>query len=1028
LTVAYDSSEVHDGFDPAKHYRRILRRDAADSYLTGQDENESASIHLHQVENIGKALLADGSVIEGAGIIVDADTGGTTVSAGKIAAFGLVREPAEASFTVPTTGELYVGIWIETSILDEDDDAALIFNPPGTSFPASGSAMSPRERELPTWGKSTDIHADTATVTWRFVPVYRIVDGVVVYDQAARDPWDDDLERYDREAHGSYSVSGFVVSALGKTGTDQIFSISAGTVNAWGRKIDWSADRRMAVTEDPPERAITGEYKTFADGGSGTAVLTVKYGPVTSVDRVEGIKSKTVTLTKGVAGSADALPDSSIQSITEVKQGGTTYTVTTDYLLDDDTVDWSPGGSEPSPGTTYDVTYRYYTTVAPDSHTDDTITVSGFVTGTQVALDYHGKVRRIDVIAVDRNGDLSYYKGGNNPLTPAAPDVPDDLLALAEIDNDWRGTPAVTQKAVAAITFAELAALKESIRNLQATVSRLSLQVMLSGAEPSSLDSQFVDAFDDDRQRDLTKTNTAAVAGGALQLPLTITTHEDSHADPVLPAFTLTQVRADETPAGSVTLPQSPFHVDTKRVGSCRIVPAVDNWFAGTGVVSPDTEFMARPVPYLADLSSRGIPLEDRLTAKTVRALDLTASMAGVTPAATLDSVTFDGVSIDPGGAVADGSGECSLAFTIPANLPLGSKTFEAIFSDGTIIRRGWGTGTVRTPSFDVPGALRALQMLIRGNIKPVAKVSLQVHASGGTAPIYWQALRTDNFMPGDGLNRAFADGVIDMTSVAAGDWIDIVLPVLYPGTILLALRSADGHQIKTAVKGSGDYVSEYAVGTDPLRAPTGSGGTLVSRVSAATMTAGTQELTLMSFSVTAMTDLMLTGSILPLGAARTTTRLQVTMGSTVVETEIGKPLHLDTAYTGTITVKALATIAPPAFSYVDAGLQAIVGAVGSSGAYTTRTIAAADDQTVAAFTLAKVPVGATMTLKVIDDDDAESAMSQVSATARGEGWFDYRFEKTGFSATSPRLKIELAGDVEKLPYMDDFRAVVVDS
>jgi hypothetical protein len=1026
LTVAYDSSEVHDGFDPAKHYRRILRRDAADSYLTGQDENESASIHLHQVENIGKALLADGDVIEGAGIIVDADTGATTVGSGKVAAFGLVREPADASFTVPTTGELYVGLWIETSILDEDDDAALIFSPPGTSFPASGSAMSPRERELPTWGKSTDVHADTATVTWRFVPVYRIVDGVVVLDQAARDPWDDDLERYDREAHGSYSVSGFVVSALGKTGSDQVFSISAGTVNAWGRKIDWSADRRLAVTEDPPERAVTGEYKTFADGGTGTAILTVKYGPVTSIDRVEGIKSKTVTLTKGVAGASDALPDSSIQSITEVKKGGTTYTVTTDYKLTDDKVDWSPGGAEPSPGETYNVTYRYYTTVTADSHTDDTITVSGFVTGTQVALDYHGKVRRIDVIAVDRNGDLSYFKGGNNPMTPAAPDVPDDLLALAEVDNDWRGTPIVTQKAAPAVTFAELAALKVSIRNLQAAVSRLSLQVMLSGEEPSSLDSQFVDAFEDDRQRDLNATNTAAVAGGALQLPITITTAEDDHADPVLPAFTPAQVRADETATGSIALPQ-PYGVGGARMATCRFTPAVDAWYESSGVVTPATELLARPVPYVDDQSSRGIPLADRLTGRTLRAIEVTASIAGVTPAATLDSASFDGMPLDPDDAVADENGECEFAFTIPAGLPVGGKLFQATFSDGTIARRVWGAPLTGATFTEAPTMGGGLQLLVQGNTKPVAKVSLQVHATAGTAPIYWQAFRTDGFLP-RGLGAAIADGMVDMSDVEAGDWIDAVLPVLYPGAILIVLWSADAHQIKTAAKGTGDYASEYAVATDPIRPPPGSGRTLVSRIGAATMTAGTQELALMSFDVTAMTDLLLVGRTLPMFSTRTTTRLRVTMGSTVVETEIGKPVHLEAAYTGTVAVTALATIAPPWFSYVDAGLQALVGSVQAAGVYNSRTIAAADDQTVVAFVLAKVPVDATMTLKVVDDADADAAMSQVSATARGDGWFDYRFEKTGFTASAGNLKVELAGNVGALPYVDDLRAVVVDS
>lgn len=77
------------------------------------------------------------------------------------------------------------------------------------------------------------------------------------------------MAAYDRDAHGNYVVRGCEVTALGKTGNDQIFSIAEGVANIWGFKKTRLTSLRWAQTEDPDFETVDGEVHTFDDGGTG---------------------------------------------------------------------------------------------------------------------------------------------------------------------------------------------------------------------------------------------------------------------------------------------------------------------------------------------------------------------------------------------------------------------------------------------------------------------------------------------------------------------------------------------------------------------------------------------------------------------------------------------------------------------------------------------------------------------------------------------------------------------------------------
>ena len=117
------------------------------------------------------------------------------------------------------------------------------------------------------------------------------------------------------------------------------------------------------------------------------ATLTILNGgtisDVLDMGRMEPDIAKTSqVMVKGTAAGADLIllngqEAVTVVSIVSVVQGGTTYTVTTDYVLGTNTVDWSPAGAEPAVGSLYTVTYTYKKTVGAKSYRRWDIDIKG---------------------------------------------------------------------------------------------------------------------------------------------------------------------------------------------------------------------------------------------------------------------------------------------------------------------------------------------------------------------------------------------------------------------------------------------------------------------------------------------------------------------------------------------------------------------------------------------------------------------------------------------------------------------------
>lgn len=151
-------------------------------------------------------------------------------------------------------------------------------------------------------------------------------------------------------------------------------------------------------------------------------------------------RQKTVSVVHGsYSGCADALPDTSVMSLVEIKQGDTVYEAGTDYKRTGDTVDWSPTGNEPATGSTYQVTYTYLDkTLTPEDADYDGFSVSGAVSGTGIMVSYNQALPRIDRLCITGDGAFT-GSGGGGGIQPQSPRRAGNGPGAGQRDPDMAG-------------------------------------------------------------------------------------------------------------------------------------------------------------------------------------------------------------------------------------------------------------------------------------------------------------------------------------------------------------------------------------------------------------------------------------------------------------------------------------------------------------------------------------------------------------------------------------------------------------
>lgn len=631
-------------FDPADNFDEHLF--IAGNVLQSAELNEIQQHAAYRHKQLGDALFKDGDIVRDARIIVNESTGAVQCESGAIYIKGAVRGVPSGNLTVATTGTVSIGIYLTPSLVDGDQDPSLL--DPAAELRNYNEKGAARYKLEPSWGVQ-------GSQTGEFFPIYYVDDGI----QRAKEPppqldsVTQAIARYDRDSAGSnYIVDGLRVSALADEGADQVYNVEAGRARVNGFPVQRNNAVRLKYPAVADTRAIINEPKVSNNATSFR--VNVDRPPIAAIQSVSITKETTATITRGaVAGTQDTLPDTSVLSIIEVKQGGTTYVDGTSYTLNAGKVDWSPAGPEPATGSTYTVKYRHIINVAPTGVDDTGFTVAGAVVGTVVQSNYTTKLPRIDRLCLDEEGKFVWIKGTATDFDPVRPSVPSNLIAIAQVLQTWTSSRKVTSDGVRAIPMASI----EAIFNRLDTMTDLIAQQKLTGdmiqREAAAKKGLFVDPFIDDSQRDAGSAQTAAVVQGVLTLPISgsILTPSAPITSPQVCTFTLDPVLQQTARTGEMKV--NPYMAFEPIPAAVSLNPANDRWTdVQTSWASPITErfFTGNGVREAQISVNVSTQLLRSTTSRieNLRQIQVAFTIRGFGPNEVLSSVKFDGIAVTP--------------------------------------------------------------------------------------------------------------------------------------------------------------------------------------------------------------------------------------------------------------------------------------------------------------------------------------------------------------------------------------------
>lgn len=642
-------SGYYDRTDETKDYERHLFR--AGYVLQSAEMNEIQSAGLARAKSLGDALFKDGDVVRDAVIVVDEITGAATCESGAVYLRGAVRGVPASTLTIPIDRTVAIGVWLVESVVSAEEDSELRdpaaetrnYNEPGAS----------RLKVEPKWGYDED-----GTLDGQFFPIYYADFGILRAKEAppSLDGVNQAIARYDRDSAGSnYVVSGMRVTQLDDVGGAQVYNVQDGRARVNGFGVNLSASRRVLHDTNPDLRLIDSE--PHASSTVGSQRVDLDRTPISSITQVRITKETTATMTHGAfSGAQDPIPDTSVIDIIEVKQGGTTYVKDTDYQLTAGKVDWSLGGAEPAPGSSYTCKYQHIATVTPSAVDDTGYTVTGAVVGSLILTTYYVKLPRIDRLCLNENGEFVWITGVSTDYNPVRPPVPNSMLSLAQVLQTWNDSRQLVNDGVRVVPMSDIEAMNARMDTIVDLIAQQTLVSDINVRDASAKKGLFVDPFVDDLQRDQGIAQTAAIVDGALTLPI--------DGDPVVPssdisvptscAYTLVSVLKQELRTGTMKInPYMAFGILPSQV---TLTPAVDRWtIIDTDWKSPVTRsFVQGSGAIWGTVSTTTVSRRNALVKTTsrllskLRSIEVRFTIKGFGAGEVLDTVTFDGIEVTP--------------------------------------------------------------------------------------------------------------------------------------------------------------------------------------------------------------------------------------------------------------------------------------------------------------------------------------------------------------------------------------------
>ncbi|WP_375686208.1 DUF4815 domain-containing protein [Bartonella sp. AP65SXKL] len=1017
-------------------------------FIQSGELNEVQTIIRGRHDRLGRLVAQEGDRVERADAFVNKETRTVTLTDGKIYIAGDIFPVAPAVLNnVAMIGRLEIGVKLQKKWITHEDDPELLGQVPGTL--AEGEPGAARETAQLVWALKEDEQNGT------FFPVYILQDGVLIDQKSPSllEPAMQAIATYDR-AHGHYIVSGCRVSALGANNGCQVFSIQEGEANINGFKRKRLAALRHEEMQDFSTSVVPSETHIFAPP-KGKTSFTFKpyYFPIADIQSLLLTKEKTVNVTRGaVAAGRDGVPDKSITAFIKIVQGSKEFKEGTDFKKTGDTIDWAPVGDEPLAGSSYKVTYRYRAKITADKVTAQEITVSGGAEGGDIIVSYTYKLPRIDRIGLNTGGNVVYIKGISVDH-PMAPSVPDDVLSLATITNNWLETPVVVNDGTRVAPYDEMWRYFQRVLSLDRLMQLERIKSNVDSKEPVAKKGMFADPFLDDSYRDEGFQQTGAVGNGILQLAIDPTFYTAPLKAPVTLDWTNEVIIAQELTTACEKI--NPYQNFAPLPGTVTLEPATDFWH------EQRTDWLSGITNQIIMGKHRGSTIRRTEVSDNfinthqeqidfLRQITLHFKIEGFGSSEILESLTFDGVNVLPKSLlIADSKGTLEGAFTIPQNITAGTKN---------VVARGKG-GTIATGLFTGQGVIdvkvmrRTTTVKIWTQVDPQAQVftpdetrqitGIDFHLckiGNQNHDLVIDLVTTENGYPTADIQ---AQSFYSMKGAKLG-WAearyDVPLLVMDDRLTAFVIKTDDAdHSVSLAKLGDFDaehqrYVSSHPYVTGPRFSSVNAQSwtahqdeALAFRVLAARYRQTEKIVDLGTFDLVDCSDLQIRAAIeLPSSDCSVIFEIERNNG-TVYQLLPFQLLSLTEYISEKIKLRAILKGTEKLSPVLFAPVQLIAGKIHKEATYVTRAFAFGEKARLTSYIKTFLPGGATFSLEMQLDDGGFTPLKLDETEQLAEPlWTERKFTSSDKGAKQARLKLTLTGGPAARSMVSDFGAGIL--
>lgn len=398
----------------------------------------------------------------------------------------------------------------------------------------------------------------------------------------------------------------------------------------------------------------------------------------------------------------------------------------------------------------------------------------------------------------------------------------------------------------------------------------------------------------------------------------------------------------------------------------------------------------------------------------------------------------------------ANAAGEVSGKFTIPANVPAGSKAVAVNGAGGshgvaTFIGRGIITTEQRRTVTTITNTMfwfdPLAQTFTLNEGRHVGGVDLWFSTAGSNDVIV-QIRDTSNGVP----NRTtLAEKRVKPANMSVGGnatrvqfdapvWLDSG----HEYAIVLLTDSATA-AVSVAELGKFDATAQkwitaqaYQVGV-LLSSSNASAWTphqekdLAFRLLGAKFTATTKSVSLGTVAVTNVSDLLALFN-LEVPATGTKAELVATApNGASYRMSPGQPINLPSKITGNVALSLELTGTQKASPVVYPGLQFAAGTLEETATYVTRQIVNGTNGRISVTLEVLNPGASDVAVAVQKTDGTWQTLTLTSGAEVGDGWVERRYILTGFTATKTRVKLTLTGNAAARPRVRKLRAVATD-